>query len=244
MSKIAPYLRKLMYLLSLLVVVPLVVVLKRNHNRQICTDVQILIDAPIEKQLITKKRIQDNLNSWYQEGLSGVENQDIDLADIEDQLESLAPVYNAEVSFDLRGVLKIQIDQEIPVVRIIQSTGKSFYISKRNVQIPVSESDVARVPIANGRFSKAMITKVYTLSTYVYENEFMEALTEQIFVDDNSDLVIVPKIKNQRIIVGDTTDVPAKFEKLIDFYKHGLNHIGWDKYRIVNLKYKDQIVCN
>ena len=244
MSKIAPYLRKLLYVISLLVVVALVVVLKRNHNSQICTDVQILIDAPIEKQLVTKKRIQDNLNSWYQEGLSGVQNQDIDLADIEARLEGLAPVQNAEVSFDLRGVLKIQIDQEIPVVRVIQSTGESFYISKRNVQIPVSESDVARVPIANGRFSKSMITKVYTLSTYVYENEFMEALTEQIFVDDNSDLVIVPKIKNQRIIVGDTTDVPAKFEKLIDFYKHGLNHIGWDKYRIVNLKYKDQIVCN
>ena len=243
MSKIAPYLRKLVYLLSLLVVVTLVVVLKRNHNRQICTDVQILIDAPIEKQLITKKRIQDNLNSWYQEGLSGVENQDIDLADIEDQLESLAPVYNAEVSFDLRGVLKIQIDQEIPVVRIIQSTGKSFYISKRNVQIPVSESDVARVPIANGRFSKAMITKVYTLSTYVQENEFMEALTEQIFVDDNSDLVIIPKIKNQRIVIGDTTLIPEKFEKLILFYQEGLNHIGWEKYHTINLKYKNQIVC-
>ena len=88
-----------------------------------------------------------------------------------------------------------------------------------------------------------MIKKVYTLSTYVQENEFMEALTEQIFVDDNSDLVIIPKIKNQRIVIGDTTLIPEKFEKLILFYQEGLNHIGWEKYHTINLKYKNQIVC-
>ena len=152
-------------------------------------------------------------------------------------------VKKAEVSFDLRGELLIEIEQRIPVMRVVPAYGASYYVSKDFAQIPANTTEAARVPIVNGNLTKTMIKKVYTLSTYVQENEFMEALTEQIFVDDNSDLVIIPKIKNQRIVIGDTTLIAEKFEKLILFYQEGLNHIGWEKYHTINLKYKNQIVC-
>lgn len=166
------------------------------------------------------------------------------LPDIEERLEGMPSVRNAEVSFDLRGELKLQIEQRMPVVRIVRSTGEQYYLAKDFTKIPVSGTDVARVPISNGRLTNAMIKKVYTLSTYVHENAFMEALTEQIFVNNNGDLVIIPKVKNQRIIMGDTQNIEKKFSKLIDFYTGGLNHVGWDKYKTINLKYKDQLVCN
>ena len=49
----------------------------------------------------------------------------------------------------------------------------------------------------------------------------MNALTEQIFVTNNGDLAIIPKIRKQRIIVGDTADLEEKFTKLVDFYNNG-----------------------
>jgi cell division protein FtsQ len=76
----------------------------------------------------------------------------------------------------------------------------------------------------------------------VYENAFIDAITEQIFVE-NGDLIIIPKINNQKIVIGDTNNIPEKFEKLTDFYVDGLNHVGWNKYQIIDLKYKNQIVC-
>jgi cell division protein FtsQ len=44
-------------------------------------------------------------------------------------------------------------------------------------------------------------------------------------------------------VIGDTNNIPEKFEKLTDFYVDGLNHVGWNKYQIIDLKYKNQIVC-
>jgi cell division protein FtsQ len=238
--KMNPYIRKTLYVIAIGLLIALFVTLKAKQDEQICEIISIEIDASIEKQLVTERLVMDK----YTGGLYGTEAANMPLADIESKLESMPAVLNAEVSFDLRGELTLQIEQRIPVVRIMSHTGESYYLSKDNTKIPSRGTDVARVPIANGRLTNAMITKVYTLSTYVQENAFMEALTEQIFVNKNSELVIVPKLINQQIIIGDATDLEEKFAKLIDFYEHGLNHIGWDKYHTINLKYKDQIVCN
>lgn len=243
MVKFKPYLRKSIYILTLTVLGALFVVLKNKQTQQVCEKLTIEIEAPVEKQLITQRLINDKISEWFSGGLLGTTQENLSLPTIEKQLEGMPAVLKAEVSFDLRGELKIQIEQRVPVVRIMGNDEGDYYIAKDFTIIPALGTDVARVPIANGRLTKAMIKKVYTLSTYVQENAFMEALTEQIFVESNGDLVIIPKIKNQRIIIGDNEHVEEKFSKLMQFYSDGLNYLGWDKYTIINLKYKDQIVC-
>jgi cell division protein FtsQ len=217
--------------------------LKKDHKRQTCDKIVVLIDAEVEQQLVTERLINERISTWYVGGLIGISQSELSLEDVEHKIESMPAVLNAEVSFDLRGTLLIAVEQRKPLVRIIPIYGESYYLASGMIKIPVTGTDVARVPIANGRLTNAMIKKVYTLSTYVHENSFMKALTEQIFVDNTGDLVIIPKVKNQRIVIGDITELEEKFSKLIDFYSEGLNHIGWDKYKIINLKYKDQIVC-
>ncbi|MBT8326573.1 MAG: hypothetical protein KJP21_02550, partial [Bacteroidia bacterium] len=220
---INPYLRKTLYIVSLILLGALFVTLKSNQENHACMSINIAINAPIEKQLITENLVKDKLEEWYTNGLSGVLKKDINLIDVESNIKNLPAVKDAEVSFDLRGELKIEIEQRVPVVRIINSNGASYYLDNEYSKIPSAGTDVARVPIANGNFSEAMIKKVYTLSTYVQENGFMQALTEQIFVNKKGDLIIIPKVRNQTIVIGDTLDIEEKFIKLIDFYKHGLN---------------------
>lgn len=238
-----PYFRKSIYLLVLMGLAVLFFGLYRNQNAQICNEVSIAIDAPIEQQLITTPIIQDYLDEWFSGGLSGVQKKDLSLHIIEDKIENLPAVESAQVSFDLRGVMKIDITQKVPIVRIYNGSTGGYYLGQDGSKIPVEGHEVARVPIATGGFSQSMIKKVYTLAAYVHENPFIKALTEQIFVNKNRDLVLIPKIKNQRIIVGDTIDLDQKFSKLQDFYTYGLNQVGWEKYKSVNLKYKNQIVC-
>jgi cell division protein FtsQ len=219
------------------------VFLKKDHKLQTCEKIIVRIDAKVEQQLVTERLINERISSWYIGGLIGISQAELSLEDVERKIESMPAVLNAEVSFDLRGTLLIAVEQREPLVRIIPASRESYYLASGMIKIPVAGTDVARVPIANGRLTNAMIKKVYTLSTYVHENTFMKALTEQIFVDNTGDLVIIPKVKNQRLIIGDTMQLEEKFSKLIDFYSEGLNHIGWDKYKIINLKYRDQIVC-
>ena len=241
---VRPYIRKTLYVLSIALLIGLFVVLVNRQSDQVCSDVIIVLDAPIDKQLLSKEYVQDQLEHWYNGGISGRNRDAVDLLDIELKLEALPAVKNAEVSFDLRGVLYIDIQQRIPCLRVVKSNGESYYLDNEEMVIPNRGLDPARVPVVVATRSAAMIKKVYTLSTHVQENPFMEALTEQIFVNVKGDLIIVPKIKNQRIIVGDTSDLEDKFQRLEEFYRSGLNEIGWDKYRTINLKFKEQIVCS
>ena len=241
-SKIFPYIRKSLYVLSILILVVILYIFHKNQQNQICTFVKIKIEAPVQKELITQEIIKNKLDKWYIGGLSGVPQNSISLLDIEKKLEQIPAVKDAEVSFDLKGELTIDIRQHIPLVRIMSPKTASYYLAENLLKIPSKDVDIARVPVVNDNCSPEMIKKVYTLSTYVYENPFIDALTEQIFVE-KGDLIIIPKINNQKIVIGDNNNITEKFEKLTDFYVDGLNHIGWNNYQIINLKYKNQIVC-
>lgn len=243
-SKFLPYLRKTLFVLAVVALTGILVVLWQKHQKDICSEVVIEIVVPLDKQLLTEFHIQDYLDKIYSGGLVGLTVGDIDLNDIEKRIRLLPAVSRAEVSFQINGTLNIEIDQKIPIVRVYENESSSFYLDFANNRIPAVDMEAARVPIATGALSEGMIKKIYTLSTYVQENRFMEALVEQIFVTDDGDLIIIPKFKSQQIIIGDTTELESKFKRLELFYKEGLKHIGWEKYKTINLKFADQIVCN
>ena len=48
----------------------------------------------------------------------------------------------------------------------------------------------------------------------------------------------------QKIYFGNTDNMDNKFKKLELFYKNILPTKGWNYYESVNLKFKNQIVCN
>ncbi len=37
--------------------------------------------------------------------------------------------------------------------------------------------------------------------------------------------------------------VEERLDKLLEFYQNGLKRVGWDKYRTINVEYKNQVVC-
>ena len=174
----------------------------------------------------------------------GLELRDININDIEKRLKLEAPIKNAEVSTQLNGKINIQIEQRVPLIRIFTADVFNFYLDNEGIRIPASGLDPARVLVATDIQGDTMIKKVYTVSTYVHENAFMKALSEQIFVNSQSDLIIIPKIHKQRIIIGDTSDLDDKFARLEAFYRDGMKNFGWEKYKTINLKFKDQVVCN
>jgi cell division protein FtsQ len=45
-------------------------------------------------------------------------------------------------------------------------------------------------------------------------------------------------------LLGDAHDLDEKFRKLFAFYRYGLNKIGWNKYSIINIKFKNQVICS
>lgn len=54
---------------------------------------------------------------------------------------------------------------------------------------------------------------------------------------------LVPRSGNFRIVLGELDGADRKMDKLMRFYRDGLGRIGWDRYRIINVKYDNQVVC-
>ena len=176
-------------------------------------------------------------------------------------------VDRAEVYSSIDGTLHADVLQRDPIVRIINMHDEQFYIDKQGKFMPVSSHYTPPVIVANGFIFNTytemkiqdqvaiadtstdslavphMINQVYTLAKYIEADSFWTANTEQIYVNGSQELELIPRIGNHRIVIGDTTNLADKFKRLMVFYQEGLSKTGWNNYSVINLKFRDQVVC-
>jgi cell division protein FtsQ len=89
----------------------------------------------------------------------------------------------------------------------------------------------------------ATLKNVLRLTHYIHSNAFWNAQIEQIAVTNENEFQLVPKIGNHIIEFGAAENIEEKFSKLQTFYKEGLNYVGWNNYKTINLKFDNQVVC-
>lgn len=54
---------------------------------------------------------------------------------------------------------------------------------------------------------------------------------------------LIPRSGRHTIRFGRLDEPQRKLDKLMRFYRGGLSRIGWDEYRTIDIRYKDQVVC-
>lgn len=190
----------------------------------------------------------------------------VNIPAIKQALNSHSDIANAEVYITIDGRLKVAVKQRKPVLRVFNVTGDSYYLDDEGELMPLSDKYTAKVLVANGNIPEAyatsykysiaeiskdkekkkntMLDELFAMATYIDADEFWKAQVQQIYINTDNDMEIVPMVGNQKIIFGDTASMDEKFKKLLIFYQQGLNTTGWwDKYSIINLKFKSQIVC-
>ena len=70
-----------------------------------------------------------------------------------------------------------------------------------------------------------------------------KAQVEQIDVTKEGQIRLVPRVGEHILILGTADDVEKKLERLMNFYKNGLDNVGWNKYRSISVAYDNQVVC-
>jgi cell division protein FtsQ len=88
------------------------------------------------------------------------------------------------------------------------------------------------------------MTGLYKLAKYISHDPFLKAQIDQIYVTELNEFELIPRVGNHVIMLGTADDLDDKFRKLIVFYHLGLNKIGWNKYNVINIKFKNQVVCS
>ena len=192
--------------------------------------------------------------------------KNIDVNGLEKALNSHPAVENADIAVDVNGDVNIDVTQRTPLVRVMNMDGESYYIDTKSKLMPLSDKYTARVLIATGYimepfasryqfpvttiakhevFSKvSVLDDIYNISEYITKDSVLASLIHQINVTPDKELELYPAIGNHKIVFGEAKDFEEKFEKLKLFYTEGLNKTdGWNKYSIINIKYKNQVVC-
>ena len=222
-----------------------------------CKSLNISIDYAGGSPMITVDNIKNQIYLAY-DSLVGKRLTEINLAEVEDMINNIPQVANAEVYTSLTGKMKINVTQRSPILRIINSSGQSFYIDQTGAAMPVTPGLPSRVMVASGNIKtkysdtlnmnnstvNPLLKDLYTLSSYIYNDPFLNAQIEQIFVTKKQEFELIPKVGRQLIIFGSIENMENKFDKLIVFYHQGMNKTGWDKYKTINLKFENQVVCS
>lgn len=205
-------------------------------------DIKATVDCYGEAALVTEKTIVEYINTelpWITNTLI----KEIETDEIDNKLKEIPYLYENEVSISMSGSLVIRAKQRNPVVRII-NRGTSYYIDSTGIKIPLSEEGHSNVIVANGDIKTTHdLKRITTLATFIFRNETYRTLFDQIYLDTNKDLLLVPKLSNQIILIGDTNDLERKLDNLMTFYKKGMPDAGWESYEKINLKFDNQVIC-
>jgi cell division protein FtsQ len=87
------------------------------------------------------------------------------------------------------------------------------------------------------------LDEVKTISLAIQKDSFRMAMIDQVDITPQRSFEMIPKIGNQLIVFGDATAAEEKFNKLELFYKEVMVKSGWNKYSVINVQYKNQVVA-
>ena len=174
----------------------------------------------------------------------------ININKLETKLSSFTTLDNVEIfrkvdskGLSFKGKLVISVDERTPVIRFKSAT-EDYYMDSKGIRVPVSSKYVERILLASGTIPDENIEKsLLKMADFVNKDEFWRAQIEQIFVQANGELLCVPQVGDYLIEFGTPDDYELKFRNLRAVYQQGFKNMGWNRYKTISVKYRNQVVC-
>lgn len=223
-----------------------------NKEKEKVNEIQVSIQNEQEQAFITKEKVLELLSRAAGKKVKNQSVGSLDLAMIEQKLEKFDWIRNVDMYMDNQNTLRISIEQEVPVARIFTATGNSFYLSDEGSVLSMDNPVVVRVPVFTGfsaniqkmKSSDSLyLNNIGKLSKYILSNDFWMSQIDQIDMEASGKLDLVPKLGNHIIRFGYPEDTEQKFSNLLAFYKQVVMKTGWNKYSVINVQYRGQIVA-
>ena len=190
----------------------------------------------LSHEMVNKLLIQNN---------GGVKNKAkslINLHSLENGVFANSLVEDAKVYMTIDGSVKTVITQRTPVARI--NTGAEvYYIDKQGFKMPLSSNYSARVLLISGGINSEDLSSVFSLVKKIQSNEFLSKLIVGINKSAVGEYVLQTRMYDQRVQIGEIQDLNTKFKKLEAFYNRAIQDKEIGKYKTINLKYNNQVVC-
>ena len=216
----------------------------------VCKAVNVYI--PGTQYFIDRQEV-DHILQVKNDALIGRHMENINIHELENRLRSNPFIESAKVYSDMDGVINVEISQRQPILRLMNRYDQDFYIDQHGLKIPLSANFTAKVLVVNGYIDELFANRVDTLHTqiaaelyktadYIRKDSLWSAQIAQLYVNQQHEIELIPRVGNNRILLGDADSLNSKFHNLLVFYKKALPKVGWDAYKIINIKYANQVV--
>lgn len=241
-----------------------VVFVKKAMDEKLLPVPEISIHADKENAFLTKHELHDRLLR-SRLLFEGQKREELNIEEVEKFIASISQVKSVEVFTQLDGTWKVDVDMRVPIARIFNKYGETFYLDEDGNIMDISPIHTTRALIVSGEIkdkrtsisvneiinndsliSIRKLDDIYRISSYVCNDPLFHSLIGQVHLKKNGDFVLIPLVGDQEIVFGSAysdQEVEEKFKKLKIFYKEAMPFEGWDAYREISLKFDGQIVC-
>jgi cell division protein FtsQ len=254
--------RKLLKILLIVPVLYLIVIpvfLASSANSRPCGGIVIEISDSSDYHFVTKRQIL-NLAYGNSSRIAGKPVKEVSISAIENRIKGLRELKKTEVYVSIDGIIHVFLEQRTPVMRVMPGDGGDFFVDedgvvvrRRNLYNPrlhivegnvnISSAMLNGVSVLDTSIKHSILKDIYPMVNYINDDNFWSAQIDQIYVDGNDEIDLIPRTGSQVIHLGSTDNYKGKLRNLETFYDKVLPVVGWDKYSVINLEFKDQIVC-
>ena len=214
-----------------------------------CKGLAITVTDSTMNKFITPREIRQYLDEELEGGYIGVQMDSIDLTRIEEILDSKSAIFKSEAFTTKDSILNIVITQKKPVVRF-QKGNQGFYAVEDGSIFPLQDTYTSHVMVVDGNIpmnfedgDSMWLKNIITLVKHIENSRTWQGKIVQITVQNDGNLILVPREGQERFLFGQPSELEDKFEKMGLYYKGIRKEKGEDAYRTIDLRFKGQIVC-
>lgn len=224
----------------------------RKEEAHNCKSIAVTIKGVSEKFYIDKGDILRQVKAAAKGNIINKPVGEIDLAMLEKTLEKGLWIRDAELYFDSRDALHIFISEREPIARVYTTAGNTFYIDSAGQRMPLLADVSVRVPVVTNFIpakklnaaDSVLLKEVTTVARYITSHPFWNAQIAQIDITPEKTFELVPVVGNHIVRIGNAENLDEKFNRLYIFYKQVMAKAGFDKYEVVDVQFKDQVVAS
>lgn len=223
----------------------------------LCSGISVTIRDSAENRFVSEEDIKEYIAKEY--GKTGeAPVKDLDLKKIESILDSRSAVLKSEAYCTKDGMLNISVTQRKPIMRF-QKKGSGFYADADGYIFPMKEGRASYVIVIDGNIpldlgnagkgkatsgeERIWLDRITGLVTYMDRHRVWGEDIVQIHVQDNGDLIMIPREGREKFIFGKPVSVEEKFALMERYYTSIVPAMGKDRYSSVDVRYKGQIIC-
>ncbi len=187
---------------------------------------------------------EDSVNKLLIQNYGSIKNrakEQVVLNSIETVIKSNSMVKSAQVYLSVEGELISKIVQRKPIGRV-EGISK-FYLDDTGKRMPLSRHHSARVPIITGKITGKSLEDAYVILEFINEDDFLRKNVIGIHIEDEGKYQLKLRVEDFVVNLGGVENLDEKFKKFMVFYVKAAKDKTLEKYAVVSLEFKNQVVC-